>query len=227
MREIPPVCLFKNDDWELPWEAVFAQRRLFMEQAPFTASLTGSLTAPDLGLTGILVGLIIALTHAVGLALPGPLMQGAKEFPRSRAWGTALLLIATLWTAWLAHTTDLGEFSPMRALIVLGTAVSGILLWKFVPDFLSSRSLGFLLLLAAGPVLEAVFLRHGILKLALALLAYVWALAGLFLVGMPVLHRDLITWVCARKERWSAACWAGLLYGLFLVIAGLLREFAA
>jgi hypothetical protein len=190
-----------------------------MEQAP--------LTAPDLGLTGIIVGLIIALTHALGLAMPAPLMQGAKEFPRSRVWATALVTIATLWAAWLAHTADLGEFSPMRALIVLGTALSGILLWKFVPDFLSSRSLGFLLLLAAGPVLEAVFLRHGILKLALAILAYVWALAGLFLVGMPVLHRDLITWVCARKGRWNAACWAGLLYGLFLLVAGLVREFVS
>lgn len=188
-----------------------------MEQAP--------LTAPDLGLTGILVGLIITLTHAVGLAMPDPLMQGAREFPRSRVWGTGLVTIATLWAVWLAHSSDLGEFSPMRTLIVLGTALSGILLWKFVPDFLSSRSLGFLLLLAAGPVLDAVFLRHGALKLALALLGYVWALAGLFLVGMPVLHRDLITWVCTRKERWNAACWAGLLYGLFLLVAGLLLEF--
>ena len=184
-----------------------------------------TLPTPDLGLTGIIVGVIVALTHAAGLLAPAPLMQGAREFPRSRFWATVFVTLSTLWAAWLAHTVDLGEFSPMRTLIVLGTFVSGILLWRFVPDFLSSRSLGFLLLLAASPVLDAVFLRHGILKIALALLAYAWALAGLFLVGMPVLHRDLISWVCARRDRWNATCWAGLLYGLFLLIAGLARQF--
>jgi len=108
----------------------------------------------------------------------------------------------------------------MRHLIVAGVAVAGILTWRFVPDFLSSRSLGFRLLLAAHPVLESTFLQHGTLKL-LRLLAYVWALAGLFLVGMPYLHRDLIGWVCAERWRWNAACWAGILYGLLLLAASL------
>jgi len=187
-----------------------------MEQAP--------LSAPALGLTGILVGALVFLTHLAGVLAPGPLITGARAFPRSRFWGTLLVAAATLWAAWIANTTDLGEFTPIRTLIVLGSVAAGGLLWRFVPDFLSSRSLGFLLLLAAHPVLEATFLRTGPLKLGLALLAYGWALAGLFLVGMPVLHRDVIGWICARRERWTAACLGGLVYGLFLLIAGLVAE---
>ena len=110
----------------------------------------------------------------------------------------------------------------MRHLIVGAIAAGGLLMGRFVPDFLSSRSLGFLLLLAVHPVLETTFLQHGILKLLLALLAYVWALAGLFLVGMPYLHRDLIGWVRAERWRWNAACGAGLLYGILLIGASLL-----
>jgi len=180
--------------------------------------------APPYSLTtvGLVVGLIVAGSHLLGLLAAEPGIAAARAFPRSRFWGTLLLGISVAWTLGIASTTDLGEFSSMRHLIVLGVAAGGFLTWRFVPDFLSSRSLGFLLLLAAHPVLESTFLQHGILKLLLALLAYAWAVAGLFLVGMPYLHRDLIGWVCTERWRWSAACWAGLLYGLLLVGESLL-----
>ncbi len=190
-----------------------------MEQAP--------LAAPDLGLTGILVGLLVLPPHLAGLLAPAPLITGARSFPRSRFWGTLLVTMAAVWSTWLTATSDLGEFSPMRTPIAIAWMAGGFLMWRFVPDFLSSRSLGFLLLLAAHPVMEATFLKTGALKLALVLLAYGWALAGLFLVGIPVLHRDLIAWVCASRTRWNAACWAGVLYGLFLLIAGIRTLFLA
>lgn len=174
----------------------------------------------DLPLIALLIGAVLAGTHLLALLAPGPCMTQAALFPRSRAWGTLLLVVAVAWTAFLAATTDLGEFSPMRPMVLGGTLIAGVLLWKFVPDFLSSRSLGFLLLLAANPVLESTFLQHGALKIALVLLAYAWALAGLFLVGMPSLHRDLIGWACGKSIRWTLACWAGILYGLFLLVAG-------
>lgn len=175
----------------------------------------------SLTMVGLVIGLIVAGSHLAGLLTATPAIMAAKTFPRSRFWGTLLLAIAVIWTLLIAATTDLGEFSPMRHLIVIGVAAGGILTWRFVPDFLSSRSLGFLLLLAAHPVLESTFLQHGTLKLLLALLAYVWALAGLFLVGMPYLHRDLIGWVCAVRWRWNAACWAGVIYGLLLLVLSL------
>lgn len=171
---------------------------------------------------GLFLGVLIAATHAAGLMVPTPAIALAKAFPRSRFWGTILLALSMLWTLSIAATTDLGEFSPMRHVILIGTAVGAFLLWKFVPDFLSSRSLGFLLLLAAQPMLEATFLKHGTLKFLLVILAYGWALAGLFLVGMPYLHRDLIGWVCSERWRWNAACWAGVLYGILLLGACLL-----
>ena len=176
----------------------------------------------SLSSVGLVVGLIIAGSHLAGLLVVTPALTAAMAFPRSRFWGSALLAITVIWTLGIAATTDLGEFSPMRHLIVIGVFAGGILTWRFVPDFLSSRSLGFLLLLAAHPVLESTFLQHGILKLLLAILAYGWALAGLFLVGMPYLHRDLIGWVCAERWRWNVACWAGLIYGSVLIVVSLL-----
>jgi len=182
------------------------------------------LPTPNLPLVAILIGAVLVGTHLFGLLAPDFCIAQARRFPRSRFWSTLLLALATLWLLAIATTTDLGEFSPMRKLVVIGIIAGAALLWHFVPDFLSSRSFGFLLLLAAHPVLETTFLQSGVLHFALALLAYGWAVMGLFLVGMPYLHRDLIGWVCDKKWRWNLACWAGILYGLLLLTDGVRIE---
>lgn len=175
----------------------------------------------QLALLAIVIGAWLTGAHLFGLLIRQPCIAWARSLPRSRAWGTALLAIAATWTLCIAATTDLGEFSPMRSFVVTGIIVGSFLLWKFVPDFLASRSVGFLLLLVANPVLETTFLQSGPVKIALALLAYGWALAGLFLVGMPYLHRDLVNWISSSKRIWTIHCWAGILYGLFLLVGGL------
>jgi hypothetical protein len=181
-------------------------------------------TTPSLSLVAILIGLILTGAHLFGLLARESCVTWARSLPRSRSWGTGLLAIALLWSLYMTATTDLGEFSPMRSAVLGGLAVGGVLLWKFVPEFLASRSIGFLLLLAAHPVLETTFLQSGLLHYALAALAYAWALAGLFLVGMPYLHRDLIGWISADRWRWNLHCWAGLLYGLLLLVDGVRIE---
>ena len=182
------------------------------------------LPSSHLPLIAHLIGVSLVGTHLFALMAPDFCMIQIRAFPRSRFWSTILLALTTLWLLVIATTTDLGEFSPVRNLVILGIVAGAALLWYFVPDFLSSRSIGFLLLLAAHPVLETTFLQSGLLHFALALLAYGWAIAGLFLVGMPYLHRDLIGWVCDRKWRWNLACWAGILYGLMLITDGVRLE---
>lgn len=183
-----------------------------------------NLAAPNLALVAIIIGALLVGAHLFGLLVPGPCIAWARSIPRSRVWGTLLLAAAALWSLIIASTTDLGEFSPMRSYVVIGIVAGAILLWKFVPDFLASRSLGFLLLLVAHPVLETTFLQHGPVKIALAALAYAWVLVGLFLVGMPYLHRDLLFWISERRWLWKIHCWAGILYGLFLLLGGLKME---
>ena len=175
---------------------------------------------PHLSLAAILIGTALVGTHLLGLMAPEFCMSQARSFPRSRVWGTLLTALTAFWLLGIAVTADLGEFSPMRNLVVIVIAAGAVLLWKFVPDFLSSRCTGFLLLLAAHPVLETTFLQSGFLHTALALLAYGWAVAGLFLVGMPYLHRDFIGWISEKRWHWNLGCWTGILYGLLLLTDG-------
>ncbi len=167
--------------------------------------------------TGLAAGLLLILGHAFALAKPSDSMAWAKTFPRSRAAATVLLAIAAVWSFLLVRSIDLGEFSPLRNMMLLGIVAGSILSWIYVPEFLAVRSLGMLLLLAAEPLLESAVLRDEPTRLLLVLLAYAWVIAGLFLVGMPYLLRDAITWLTGIPIRWKAAALGGVAYGVALV----------
>ena len=176
----------------------------------------------NLPLAALILGIVITAKHLISLVAPGSLQNFLKKFPRSRFWGTTLLLIATIWTFFLTATIDLGEFSSLRMMLMVGIIFGSALFWHFVPEFLAVRSLGFILLLLARPMLEMTFLKSGLLPILLSLLAYLWIIAGLFMVGMPYLLRDFITFISTphRKQLWQLLSYAGLFYGLLLVIEG-------
>ena len=117
----------------------------------------------------------------------------------------------------MVRDLDLGEFSPLRGPMLFGIAAGAVLAWLFVEEFLAARALGMLLLLAAEPLLESAVLRGEPSRLLLTVLAYAWALAGLFFVGMPYLLRDLLGWFVANPLRWKISCLGGIAYGAALV----------
>lgn len=180
---------------------------------------------PELPIVGLVIGSLFILKHFLSIMLPVIFKTRLQKFPRSRTWGISLLLIATIWSFLITTTTDLGEFSSLRTMILAGIVIgSGLFAW-FVPQFLAIRSLGFILLLLAHPVLEITFFKSGLLPLLLSLVAYAWIIAGLFMVGMPYLLRDVITFITApsRSLLWKSLSALGLMYGLLLVIGAVLQ----
>lgn len=172
--------------------------------------------------TGVAVGLLLVLSHALGLIKPTASMDFARAFPRSRPAGTILLLIAAVWSFLLVSDIDLGEFSRLRSLMLVGIVAGAILSWLYVEEFLAVRALGMLLLLAAEPLLESCALRSEQSRLLLVILAYVWIIAGLFFVGMPYLLRDAVKILTSQKQIWRLAALGGLLYGAALMSAALI-----
>ncbi|MDD5199756.1 MAG: hypothetical protein PHC88_08125 [Terrimicrobiaceae bacterium] len=167
---------------------------------------------------GLAVGALLILFHAFAIAAPGVVMPFLRAFPRSQTLGTALLLTGTIWAFWLVVTMDLGEFARLRGPMLLAVPIGAALTWKFVDEFLAVRALGILALLAADCLLDAAFLRPEVSRLVLVVLAYAWIFAGLFLVGMPYILRDLIAWLLGTTTRYRQAAIAGILYGVILVI---------
>ena len=171
--------------------------------------------------TGIAAGLLLIFTHAFALFRPEQAVAWAKAFPRSRGAATVLVAVAAVWSFLLVQSIDLGEFSPLRNIMLMAIVAGSILSWIYVPEFLAVRALGMLLLLAAEPLLESAVLRNETSRLLLVVLAYAWVIAGLFYVGMPYLLRDAIQWVTADRNRLKFGAIAGAVYGLALVVCAL------
>ena len=171
---------------------------------------------------GLSVGIGLLVTHAIALAMPDKVASWLKVFPRSRPAGLFLCSFAALWAFWLAATMDLGEFSPHRTLICGVVLAGAIMVPMFAEEFLAVRALGILALLAAEPLLGSAFLRPEQSRLLLVVLAYLWATAGLIMVGAPYLLRDAIDWVTSARWRYATVAAAGAAYGIALIAVSLL-----
>jgi hypothetical protein len=171
--------------------------------------------------TGIVLGLLLVAAHLAAYLRQKPIKAWLPKFPRHRAVGIGLLLAATVWAYVLVSEMDLGEFYNLKRVAQLLLPIGFFLVAYFVPEFLAVRALGVLLMLAAGPVLQAAFLEEPLTRLLLPILAYVWIFVGMFWVGMPYLMRDWINWLVAEKterNRWVIACGVGAGYGLLILL---------
>ena len=167
---------------------------------------------------GLIIGLLLLITHLAALVRPDETRQWLRKFPRSKLLGYCFLAVDAIWTFWLVTNMDLGEFSQFRTWLQAGVPIVFILTIFFVDEFLSVRALGIMALLAAEPILSAAFLRPEIARLLVVILAYVWLTLGLFWVGMPYLLRDQITWLTESANRFKAVAMAGLLYSLSILV---------
>jgi len=171
-----------------------------------------------LKLMGILIALWFIASHVFALAKPDLVKPWLKAFPRNEKIGTVLVIIAFAWTFVIWSCMDLGEFfkieKPVQLILVAGCV--GVIV--YVKEFLAVRSLGFLMILAAAPILDSAFLKEPQTRLLIVALAYAIALKGMFWVGMPYLMRDQINWVLAKDSRYKIGAIAGAVYGFVVLV---------
>lgn len=172
---------------------------------------------------GILLGVWLIASHAIALTKPDLVKPWLKGFPRNEKIGTVLVIIAFAWTFVVWSCMDLGEFfkieKPVQMILVAGCV--GVIV--YVKEFLAVRSLGFLMILAAAPILDSAFLKEPQTRLLIVALAYAIALKGMFWVGMPYLMRDQINWVLAKDKRYQIGAIAGAVYGLVVLVCAVVR----
>jgi len=166
---------------------------------------------------GILVGLWLVLSHGFALLKPDAVKARLKAFPRNEKAGIALVTIGFAWAYIIWSCMDLGDFfkvERMGQLVIVGMCIGVIV---YVKEFLAVRALGFLMILAAAPMLESAFLKEPQSRLLLVVFAYAIAVKGMFWVGMPYLLRDQVAWATAKENRFRIGAVAGAAYGLILI----------
>lgn len=171
---------------------------------------------------GIVLGIGLIASHLAAYLNRELLEKQLVQFPRSRLAGIVLLLLCTVWSYVLISEMDLGEFYNIRKLCKLLLPISFFVVLHYVPEFLAIRSLGVLMLLAAGPLLNAAFLEPPFTRLLLPILAYAWIFVGIFWIGMPYLLRDWIDWLLkGGAPRWNRLCLGGMGYGVITLLCAL------
>lgn len=169
----------------------------------------------------LFLGLLYLIAHLLPLLKPFFFQDLLQKLPRSTMAGYILITIATLWSATLINTMDLGEYNKMRTIFTLLTFVGGVLCCFYVRDFLSLRALGVLLLLGANVILDAAFLLDNRFKIFLVCNAYVWIVLGMTLVSSPYLIRNAIQWATAELRRWQFLMSLGVIWGFIVLGLGI------
>jgi hypothetical protein len=181
---------------------------------------------------GILLAIWLIGVHALMLARPTQVQGYLKKFPRDPIAGQIILALGMAWF-WLlvapdglgklsALQMDLGEFNKAKPLLRLLVPAAVIAVAMSVRDFLAVRALGLFGLIVAAPLLEAAFLKDPATRLLIPIFTYAMLTASLYMVGMPYLFRDAVTWVSATRTRWNACALAGLAYGIATLVCAIL-----
>jgi hypothetical protein len=171
--------------------------------------------------TGLVIGGLLLFTHLFAWLRPEQVRAYLPKFPRDYFPGAVLLTVALIWSMVCLYCMDMGEFFKLRDKLLFALPVCYVLVLYYVREFLSVRALGCVLLLVAGPVLQAAFLQPQLSRLLLPALAYVWIIAGMFMVGTPYMMRDWISWLLKSELRWKLATLGGIAYGALLITVAL------
>ena len=185
-----------------------------------------------LDIVGYVVAAYLLIAHGYMLAKPAFCKGWLIKLPRHYNAGVYTLGLGMVWF-WLlvapdhikgpfsflsALALDIGEFNAVKPYLRLAVPAAYVLMVLYVREFLFVRGLGVVALMAAGPILEAAFLREPATRLLLSVFAYVLLTKGLFWVGMPYTFRDAVTWATANEKRWRLLTLGGLAYGVVVMV---------
>jgi hypothetical protein len=188
-----------------------------------------------LDVVGYVVAAYLLVAHGMMLARPAFCQEWLKKLPRHHHAGIYTLGLGVLWF-WLlvapdglrgpfsflsSLALDIGEFNAAKPFLRVAVPLAFIGMTIYVREFLFVRGLGVVALMAAGPILEAAFLRDPATRLLLSLFAYVLLTKGLFWVGMPYTFRDSVTWATASEKRWRILAIGGLVYGVLVLVCAI------
>jgi hypothetical protein len=100
----------------------------------------------------------------------------------------------------------------------LAATYVGLIVLKF--DFLAVRGLAILLLMLAKVVVDSANQVDTQWRLVMTVIAYIWAIAGMWFTVSPYRMRDMIDWATATDGRCRALCGLGCAVGAFLIGLG-------
>ncbi|MBI5685615.1 MAG: hypothetical protein HZC54_11095 [Verrucomicrobia bacterium] len=169
----------------------------------------------------IAVGTAIIATRLPGILKPQAYRDWLRKFPRAVVPGIVFLSIALIWCLIIVNgAREDGMAVPKNFvyLFLIGVYV-GLIALKF--DFLAVRGLSILLLMIAKVVVDSANQLETPWRLVMTVIAYIWAILGMWFTVSPYRMRDMIEWSIASDSRLRTLSAVGCVFGLFLIGLGL------
>ena len=179
------------------------------------------------------VAIYLLATHIFMLRKADFCKEWLVKFPRNYKAGVILMGIGLGWF-WLLiapeksalpflskFSMDLAEFNSLKNTLRLVVPAFFIGMCLYVREFLAVRGLGLVALMAAGPILQGGMFKDEPTRFLIPIFAYIILTIGIYCVGMPYLLRDTIKWVTASDQRYKGFVYAGLGYGVLVLICTL------
>jgi hypothetical protein len=168
------------------------------------------------------LGLLFSLPAVFGLTSPEKFREAMRQFPRSNAWGWALMLLGTGWFVHNVSQEQVADFQSYKGYLLTFFALVGIASCVFVRDFLAVRGAAVVMLLLAKWMVDTgrPMLGASGWVVVWQAWAYVFVVAGIWLTISPWRLRDLIQWATANQKRIRITCGARLAFCLLMVLLG-------
>ncbi len=173
---------------------------------------------PALSAIALAVGAATALLGGLSLVLPAPARRLWLALPRSVWPGRVLSIVCLVWSALWICVMPLGPLMVVRDLLwlLLPMAVAAVCI--FIPDLLTCRAAGGLLVLVPAPMLSAAAWHPSLWRYAMIVYAYAMIIAGMYYIALPWLLRDHIVWAHRSPGRAKVLAAASLALGVLLVV---------
>ena len=168
----------------------------------------------------IILGVLTIATRLPGVINPAWFREIARKFPRSVVPGIIFLTITLVWSVIIVNiANEEGMALPKPAVIAFLFAIYiGMIVLRF--DFLAVRGLAILLLFFAKITVDSANQIETPWRLVMTVLAYAWAIMGMWFTVSPYRMRDMIGWATLNESRTRALCALGCGFGVFFILLG-------
>lgn len=169
----------------------------------------------------VALGTFFVLFNLPCVLAPAVFKNMLLKFPRSRVPGWLLAALDLAWFGWLLYHEPLWQFFDyVRPWLGLLIPLLIILVCIFMDELLAARALGGLLLLVAGPILDAARVKLTPWHYLPTIIAYVWIIAGIVFVLTPYRLRRFFEFITRTPLRCRVGGSIRLALGVLLLWLG-------
>ncbi len=138
-----------------------------------------------IAVTAWILGTLAVCGGFLAAGAPETVRRGLERYPRSVWPGRILAAVDLIWAAHAINLMHLGGFDPWKVHLYWLAPACIVLAVLYLDELLSVRALGGLLLLAAGPMLNAARWHPSAWRLIIPVIAYCWISFGLLWLLEP------------------------------------------